>query len=89
MQQVMSEAQRAALRHCLETEGQRIFYSLPHTGDTFASAVAALKQHLWKHKLSQSKHKLHMRQLFSKWPACVTLLVNVSLMTEQKKRSAV
>lgn len=60
MQQVMSEAQRAALRHCLETEGQRIFYSLPHTGDTFASAVAALKQHLWKQastKQTQASHE--------------------------------
>lgn len=42
----MPEAQkRAALLHFLETERQRIFYSLPNTGDTFASAVAALKQH--------------------------------------------
>lgn len=42
----MPEARsRPTLLHCLETEGQRIFYSLPHTGDTVASAVAALKQH--------------------------------------------
>lgn len=40
----MPEAQkRAALLHFLETERQRIFYSLPNTGDTFDSAVAALK----------------------------------------------
>uniref|UniRef100_A0A669FAM3 Reverse transcriptase domain-containing protein n=1 Tax=Oreochromis niloticus TaxID=8128 RepID=A0A669FAM3_ORENI len=36
---------RATLLHCLGTEGQRIFYSLPNTGDTFASAVTALEQH--------------------------------------------
>uniref|UniRef100_A0AAZ1XLQ6 Uncharacterized protein n=1 Tax=Oreochromis aureus TaxID=47969 RepID=A0AAZ1XLQ6_OREAU len=35
----------ATLLHCLGTEGQRIFYSLPNTGDTFASAVTALEQH--------------------------------------------
>ena len=36
---------RATLLHCLGTEGQRIFYSLPDTGDTYDSAVAALKLH--------------------------------------------
>lgn len=29
----------------LEPEGQRLFHSLPDTGDTFASAVAALERH--------------------------------------------
>ncbi|KAK7881939.1 hypothetical protein WMY93_028113 [Mugilogobius chulae] len=36
---------RATLLHCLGTEGQRLFYTLPDTGDTMASAVAALEKH--------------------------------------------
>lgn len=36
---------RAVLLHCLGTEGQRIFYSLPNTGDDYDSAVAALQAH--------------------------------------------
>ncbi|KAF7643879.1 hypothetical protein LDENG_00231610 [Lucifuga dentata] len=36
---------RALLLHCLGTEGQRIFLSLPNTGDTYDGAVAALKAH--------------------------------------------
>uniref|UniRef100_A0A672KEJ7 Retrotransposon gag domain-containing protein n=1 Tax=Sinocyclocheilus grahami TaxID=75366 RepID=A0A672KEJ7_SINGR len=36
---------RATLLHCLGTEGQRIFYALPETGDTYASAISALQKH--------------------------------------------
>lgn len=36
---------RATLLHCLSAEGQRIFYSLPDTGDTFNTAVAALEKY--------------------------------------------
>uniref|UniRef100_A0A8C1UM80 Uncharacterized protein n=1 Tax=Cyprinus carpio TaxID=7962 RepID=A0A8C1UM80_CYPCA len=36
---------RATLLHCLGTEGQQIFYTLPHTGDTYASAVSAIEKH--------------------------------------------
>ncbi|XP_030595617.1 uncharacterized protein LOC115787179 [Archocentrus centrarchus] len=36
---------RATLLHCLGAEGQRIFYCLTNTGDTFSSAVAALEKH--------------------------------------------
>lgn len=36
---------RATLLHCLGAEGQRTFYSLPDTGDSFDSAVAALEKH--------------------------------------------
>uniref|UniRef100_A0A8C6V5S1 Gypsy retrotransposon integrase-like protein 1 n=1 Tax=Neogobius melanostomus TaxID=47308 RepID=A0A8C6V5S1_9GOBI len=36
---------RATLLHCLGTEGQRLFYSLPETGDTIASAVTALEKY--------------------------------------------
>uniref|UniRef100_A0A096LWH5 CCHC-type domain-containing protein n=1 Tax=Poecilia formosa TaxID=48698 RepID=A0A096LWH5_POEFO len=36
---------RATLLHCLGAEGQRTFYSLTNTGDTFSSAVAALEKH--------------------------------------------
>lgn len=34
---------RAVLLHCLGTEGQRLFYSLPDTGTDYDSAVAALE----------------------------------------------
>nr|XP_055067975.1 uncharacterized protein K02A2.6-like [Misgurnus anguillicaudatus] len=33
----------ALLLHCLGTEGQRLFYTLPDTGDTLDSAMAALQ----------------------------------------------
>lgn len=36
---------RATLLHCLGVEGQRIFYALPDTGETYETAVAALKRH--------------------------------------------
>uniref|UniRef100_A0A671Q3I5 Uncharacterized protein n=1 Tax=Sinocyclocheilus anshuiensis TaxID=1608454 RepID=A0A671Q3I5_9TELE len=36
---------RATLLHCLGREGQRIFYALPETGDTYASAISALQKH--------------------------------------------
>ncbi|KAL1251129.1 hypothetical protein QQF64_018925 [Cirrhinus molitorella] len=36
---------RATLLHCLGTEGQRIFYALPETGDTYSSAISALEKH--------------------------------------------
>ncbi len=36
---------RALLLHCLGTEGQRIFYTLPDSGDTLDSAIAALQTH--------------------------------------------
>ncbi len=35
---------RATLYHCLGAEGQRIFYALPDTGETYDTAVAALKK---------------------------------------------
>lgn len=36
---------RALLLHCLGTEGQRIFNTLPDSGDTLASAITALEKH--------------------------------------------
>ena len=36
---------RAVLLHCLGTEGQWLFYTLPDTGRTFDSAVVALEKH--------------------------------------------
>lgn len=33
------------LLYCLRSEGQRLFSSLPDTGDTFVSAVAVLQKH--------------------------------------------
>ena len=36
---------RAVLLHCLGTEGQKIFHSLPNTGDTYDAAVTALRAH--------------------------------------------
>lgn len=39
----LDERQRAVLLHCLGTEVQRIFYSLPKTGTTYNDAEDALK----------------------------------------------
>lgn len=36
---------RALLLHCLGTEGQRIFTTLPDSGDTLATAITALEKH--------------------------------------------
>ncbi len=36
---------RAVLLHCLGTEGQRLFYTLPDTGTTFEEAMTALQKH--------------------------------------------
>ncbi|MED6269287.1 hypothetical protein CHARACLAT_031545 [Characodon lateralis] len=33
------------LLHALGTEGQRLFYTLPNTGDTFPASISALKEH--------------------------------------------
>lgn len=33
---------RALLLHCLEIEGQRLFYSLPNQGESLEAAVDAL-----------------------------------------------
>ncbi|CAI5660563.1 unnamed protein product [Oreochromis niloticus] len=36
---------RAVLLHCLGPEGQRLFYTLPNQGTTFAEAMTALENH--------------------------------------------
>lgn len=36
---------RVTLLHYLGSEGQQLFYSLPDTGNIFATAVAALEKH--------------------------------------------
>lgn len=36
---------RALLLHYLGSEGQRIFHTLPNTGDSLAAAIAAPKEH--------------------------------------------
>ncbi len=36
---------RALLLHCLGSEGQGIFHTLTDTGDTLATAIAALRAH--------------------------------------------
>uniref|UniRef100_A0A8C2ARP7 Reverse transcriptase domain-containing protein n=1 Tax=Cyprinus carpio TaxID=7962 RepID=A0A8C2ARP7_CYPCA len=35
----------ALLLHCLGTEGQRLFYTLPNTGENLADAIKALEEH--------------------------------------------
>jgi len=39
------ERKRAVLLHALGTEGQRLFYTLPDTGNTYTTAVTALKRY--------------------------------------------
>ncbi|XP_026202834.1 uncharacterized protein LOC113153427 [Anabas testudineus] len=53
---------RAVLLHALGTEGQRLFYALPNTGDTYASAVEGLKQHFVpKVNVIAERHKFRQR----------------------------
>ncbi len=39
------ERKQALLLHCLGTEGQKLFYSLPNQGDSMEDAIATLKAH--------------------------------------------
>ncbi len=55
---------RALLLHCLGSEGQRLFYTLPNSSDTLADAIKALEEHLipkrmslWKDILSGDEYK--------------------------------
>lgn len=41
----MFERKQAVLLHAMGTEVQRLFYSLPDTGNTYTTAVAALKRY--------------------------------------------
>ena len=53
---------RAVLLHALGTEGQRLFYTLPNTGDTFAAAITALKEHFVpKVNVIAERHKFRQR----------------------------
>ncbi|KAK6493672.1 hypothetical protein HHUSO_G25 [Huso huso] len=54
--------QRAVLLHCLGTEGQRIFYTLPDTDRTYGSAVTALEKHFSpKINVVAERHKFRQR----------------------------
>ena len=53
---------RAVLLHALGTEGQRLFYALPDTGDTYAAAVEGLKKHFVpKVNVIAERHKFRQR----------------------------
>ncbi len=39
------ERKRALLLHCLGTEGQKLFYTLPNQGDSMEDAIATFKAH--------------------------------------------
>ena len=52
----------AVLLHALGTEGQRLFYALPDTGDTYAAAVEGLKKHFVpKVNVIAERHKFRQR----------------------------
>ncbi|KAK7910413.1 hypothetical protein WMY93_015097 [Mugilogobius chulae] len=56
------ERKRAVLLHALGTEGQRLFYTLPDTGTTYATAIAALKGHFVpKVNVIAERHKFRQR----------------------------
>lgn len=58
---------RATLLRCLGAEGQSVFYSLPDTGDTMATAVTALEKYFTpkvnavveRHAFRKTKQTLH------------------------------
>ncbi len=53
---------RATLLHCLGAEGQHIFYALPDTGETYDTAVAALKkQFMPKMNIVVERHTFRKR----------------------------
>ena len=54
--------QRAVLLHSVGTEAQRIFYTLPNTGTSYAHAVAALRAHfVQKVNVIAERHKFRQR----------------------------
>lgn len=53
---------RAVLLHCLGTEGQRIFYTLPNTGTTYDDAMSALESHfIPKVNVVVARHQFRQR----------------------------
>lgn len=53
---------RALLLHCLGTEGQRLFYTLPNTGDNLADAIKALEEHfIPKRNVVMERHAFRKR----------------------------
>ncbi len=77
---------RATLLHCLGVEGQRIFYALPDTGETYDTAVAALKkQFMPKINVVVERHtfrkdcKPHTKTYNSTLLLCMDSLLTVTL----------
>lgn len=53
---------RAILLHSLGTEGQRLFYTFPNTGTTFAEAMSALENHFVpKVNVVVARHRFRQR----------------------------
>lgn len=53
---------RAVLLHCLGTEGQRLFYTLPNGGTTYDEAMAALDAHFTPRvNVVAARHKFRQR----------------------------
>lgn len=53
---------RAVLLHCLGTEGQHLFYTLPDQGDMFDTGMAALEKHFMpKVHVVTSRHTFRQR----------------------------
>ncbi len=74
---------RAVLLHCLGTEGQRIFYSLPSIGTTYKDAEAALKAYFVPKtnivaEPSVNTARLLTRQLYNTLLLCVNLWLHVN-----------
>ncbi len=54
---------RATLLHCLGKEAQRIFYTLPNMGTTYASALTALRAHFVPEvNTIAERHKFRQRE---------------------------
>ncbi len=68
----------ATLLHCLGTEAQRIFYTLPNTGTTYTSALTALRAHFvlkvnaiaehHKFRQREQRHDENMTAIFGRAP---------------------
>ncbi len=83
----------ATLLHCLTTEAQWIFYTLPNMGTTYTSALTALRAHFVPQVNTIAEHhkesKGMMRTFCKTWPRSGIWCLLVHLVTKKRKCSEI